>query len=128
MIITLLSILLFILGALGMVLNSYFESDYLAITSIITLVSGLLFSLFCLITILTVNIGRENDYNKMELRREVIIYRLEKDENNYILLSNEINEFNDIILTTKYYKDNLWVNWFFNPLLAELDIITVEDY
>ena len=128
MIITLLSILLFILGALGMVLNSYFESDYLAITSMITLVSGLLFSLFCLITILTVNIGRENDYNKMELRREVIIYRLEKDENNYILLSNEINEFNDIILTTKYYKDNLWVNWFFNPLLAELDIITVEDY
>ena len=145
MIITLLLILLFVLGALGMALFSYFHSkysyvyknsklvsffasDYLAITSIITLASGLVFSLFCLILILKVNIGRENDYKKMELRREVIIYRLEQDENNYILLSDEINEFNDIILTAKYYKDNLWFNWFINPLIAELDIITVGDY
>lgn len=144
MIITLLSILLFVLGAIGVGLNSYFEnkssyykssklesfftSKFLVIPSIISFASGLVLSIICLVLYLNANIGRENNYNKMALRREVIVYRLEKDKNNYILLSDEINEFNDIILTTKYYKDNLWFNWFFNPLIAELDIITVGDY
>lgn len=47
-------------------------------------------------------------------------------EHEKCLTLTNIKSYNDKIRESRYYKDNLWLSWFYNDLLAELPIIEYE--
>lgn len=94
-------------------------------------IAALLFPLFvCLVAIANAQIGRGLDYEKKLHERNMLVYRLEQaeEDNNiveYSELYNDIVKYNNSIRKVKKWGNNPWLNWFHNPLLANLDYIDV---
>jgi hypothetical protein len=127
MLIIIILVAVIILGAVLNLLDRWHES-IVGMLSVV-LATGIL--LGCTIVIMTVQIPAENDYQKMLYEKEVLEYRIENEENNIVgneLLYNDIVEFNNALRDEKYYADNLWVNWFHNAKIAEIDYIEIPGY
>lgn len=77
----------------------------------------------------------EADYQKMLLRKEVIEFRIEHEDNVVIPYENgsdnlydAISKFNNEILDTRTYKDNWFIGVFYNYKIATIDYIDLGDY
>lgn len=86
--------------------------------------------LICLVIIALTQIPRQIVYEEHLYNKEMLEYRLEHRDENIVgneMLYKEITEFNNDLRCHKHYADNLWVNWFNNQLIAEIDYIEVGD-
>ena len=77
----------------------------------------------------------EADYQKMLLRKEVIEFRIEHEDNIVIPYENgsdnlydAISKFNNEILDTRTHKDNWFIGVFYNYKIATIDYIDLGDY
>ena len=128
MIITIIAIALFVIGVVLLIVASNNDWDC-ELTGIG--IGILTFPLLvCLVAITTAQIGREVEYEKKLHERNMLVYRLEQaeEDNNvveYAELYNDIVHYNNSIRKCKVYGNNPWLNWFHNPLLANLDYIEV---
>ena len=75
------------------------------------------------------------DYEKMLLRKEVLEFRIEHEDNVVIPYDNEsdnlydaIKEFNIEILDTRTHKDNWFIGVFYNSKIATIDYIDLGEY
>lgn len=104
----------------------YDSLDYMGVA---TGLIGSIGLLVCLSIIAIVQIPRQIDYENILYEREMLEYRLENQDKNIVgneLLYREITEFNNDLRCYTRYSDNLWINWFHNQLIAEIDYIDIE--
>lgn len=90
-------------------------------------VGGLLSSLI-IITIIQSN--ADVNYQANLERREMLIYRLEHQDDNLVgneLLYQEIRAFNENLREHKKWANNPWVNWFYNEKNATFEYIDYKD-
>ena len=134
MIITLICLALFVIGVVLLIIAVSNDWDDDIIQWFIALPTGiaLVATVVCGVSILTTKVGRNIEYEKKLHERNMLVYRLEQaeEDNNiveYAELYNDIVCFNNSIRKTKAWHDNPWVNWFYNPLLADLEYIEVTD-
>ncbi len=80
--------------------------------------------LICALVALIVGCQRQVKYQQHLLTYQVMSARLEEvDSNNYYLFVDEINDYNNAILSDRYWSDNLWVNWYHNGKIKDLPLI-----
>lgn len=120
MLITLFFVLLIILGVV--LINKCYD-DFLGS---IAFGAGIIGIILCLLIIAVVQIPKQAKYEKAVMRREMLEYRLEHKEDEQSgneLLYSDILQFNQNLYSAKKWSKNLWVNWFWNEKIAELDYI-----
>ena len=69
------------------------------------------------------------DYQNAVCEREIIVYRIENQDNNIIgneLLYKDIVEFNNKIRTIKNGANNKWINWYYNEDIATIEFIEYQ--
>lgn len=77
-----------------------------------------------------VQVNKDIDYQNALHDREVLVYRLEHQEENLVgneLLYAEIVDFNNRLRFEKKWANNLWVGVFNNELIADLDYIEYKE-
>lgn len=124
MLIIIILVAVILLGVILLLLDKWNES----ISGFLCTILGTGVLLGCVICIMTVQIPAENDYQKMLYEKEVLEYRIENEDSNIVgneLLYNDIVEFNNELRNEKYYANNLWVNWFHNAKIADIDYIEI---
>lgn len=102
--------------------------DGLNVLAGLSLAFGIVGIIFCIPIISVVQINRQIDYEECLYEKEVLEYRLEYKDEIVVgneLLYQEITDFNNKLRVTKRYANNLWVNWFFNQLIADIDYIDI---
>ena len=124
-------ILLFVLFVGAITLTSWADYEgwdgvgvFGGVLSILFLFGFLFFGVCAIFT--QVNVKPE--YEAMVQERKVIEYRLYKEDD---ITGNDdlyscIVAFNSKVVESRTMKDNLFVNWFYNPLLADLELIEVK--
>lgn len=93
------------------------------------LVLGTIGVVTSLVIICCTQIPKNLHYEKALYEREMLVYRLENQDENIVgneLLYREITDFNNDLRSEKKLADNLWVNWFINEKIATIDYIEVE--
>jgi hypothetical protein len=96
----------------------------------ICIVLGGFLLLICLVMIPVAQIPKEADYQATLNEKEVLEYRLENQEDNVLensILYNDIVEFNNKVIMHKVNSNNLWINWFYNKKLGQIDTIEVKE-
>lgn len=118
----LITIFFVLLIVLGFILADKFISDF----CIPVLVVGIVGTILCVVAIACVQIPKQSKFEKAVMRREMLEYRLEHKEDDRAgneLLYSDILKFNQDLYSAKKWSKNLWVNWFWNEKIAELDYI-----
>lgn len=86
----------------------------------------------CLICIMCAQVKPEMTYNSLVMERDLLVYRLENDDDLVLTERTELYEdvkyFNDKLLNNKTWYDNPWWNWFYNPLIHEIEYIDINDF
>lgn len=132
MIITLIALICFIVGIILFVVDNKFAiTPYGSLSSfgLFLLVFGIVILLSCGGMILDMNIGKDIDYQNMLEKRELIEYRIEDKDRNFVSdgkLYNDIVEFNNSLRKVKKGANSSWTNWFYNDDIATIDYIEVE--
>lgn len=131
MIITLIALICLIVGIILFVID-----DKFAITYDLPSMFGLYLSefsivilLFCGAMILGMNACKDIDYQNMLDERELIEYRIEDKDRDFIgdgKLYNDIVDFNNSLRKVKEGVNNPWTNWFYNDKIATIDYIEME--
>lgn len=107
--------------------NSWMDwAEILGITCVVVGAAALISSL---VIILCVQINKDVNYQNNLERREVLVYRLEHQDDNLVgneLLYQEIREFNEDLRYHKKWANNPWLNWFYNEKNATLDYIRLQ--
>jgi hypothetical protein len=119
-------------------LKNYYELSLgsACIVSILTIMLTLL-----LIIIAAVQIPRDIDFEKTKLEREMIIIKLDRiydESNDDNIISGDLGsledayrdalEYNKSIISHRYWKENIWLGWFWNPYIGELETIDLSRY
>ena len=133
MLIVIISIVLLLIGILGLIAynNDWFDIRYNADFvefAYIFLICIFGFALAVEIPIvLAEQIPAQKNYEKFLIEKEMLEYRLENDNlgTGNELLYHDIVEFNQELKDVKYYANNLWTNWFVNGYIAEIDYIDI---
>lgn len=90
-----------------------------------TLFSGMLL-LVALIVLLVVQLTAKKEFEKARYEKEILEYRLETEGlTGNELLYKDVVEFNNSLRDTKYYYNGIWINWFTNKYIAEMDYIKI---
>lgn len=135
MLITILFIAILIIGISMLGIWKYldYKAKYSAPDSlgflgiIISLISFAVLIVFCII-IAVVQITKERDYEQALYEKQIIEYRIEKEDENIVgneLLYNDIVEFNNKLRTSKRYANDIWINWFYNDKIATIEYIEI---
>ena len=133
MIITLIALICLIVGIILFVVDDKFViTSYGSLSSfgLFLFAFGIIVLLSCGAMILDMNIDKDIDYQNMLEKRELIEYRLENKDRNFVSdgkLYNDIVEFNDGIRKVKEGANSPWTNWFYNDDIATIDYIEVEE-
>lgn len=72
---------------------------------------------------------KQKDYEKAIYERQVIEYRLEKQDDNLVgneLLYQDIVNYNNNLRNHKRYSDNFWLNWLYNDKIANIEYIELD--
>lgn len=134
MLIVIITIVLLIIGILGLVA---YNNDWFDIRYQFDFVEFASISLICIFGIslaveipivLAEQIPAQKNYEKFLIEKEMLEYRLENDNLGIgnELLYHDIVEFNQELKDVKYYANNPWTNWFVNGYIAEIDYIELE--
>jgi high-affinity nickel permease len=95
--------------------------------AISTLFSGMLF-VVASIVLLVVQTTAKKEFEKVKYEKEVLEYRLETEGlSGNEFLYKDIVEFNNSLRDTKYYYNGIWINWFTNKYIAEMDYIEIHN-
>ena len=86
----------------------------------------------CLICTMCAQIKPEMTYNSLVMERDLLVYRLENDDDLVLTERTELYEdvkyFNDKLLNNKTWYDNPWWNWFYNQKIHEIEYIDINDF
>lgn len=86
----------------------------------------------CLICIMCAQVKPEMEYNSVVMERDLLVYRLENDDDLVLTERTELYEdvkyFNDKLLNNKTWYDNPWWNWFYNQKIHEIEYININDF
>ena len=86
----------------------------------------------CLFVIMGAQIKPEMNYKSVVMERDLLVYRLENDDDlvltERVELYEDVKCFNDRLLDNKTWYDSPWWNWFHNPLIHEIDYININDF
>lgn len=134
MLIVIISIVLLIIGILGLIAynNDWFDIrynfDFVEFVSIILICIFGFALIFEIPIVLAEQIPAQKNYEKFLIEKEMLEYRLENDNLGIgnELLYKDIVEFNQELKDIKYYANNPWTNWFVNGYIAEIDYIEIE--
>lgn len=80
--------------------------------------------------IIAIQTKKNAEYQSALYEKEVIEYRIENIDNNTVgneLLYNDIVQYNNNLRKAKMFSNNLWINWFVNDKLAEIDYIEYKE-
>lgn len=105
------------------------KSDFCLVFGIINSVIGTIGLIFCLCFILGNQINKNLTYEERIYEKYILEYRLEHKNEDIVgneMLYNDIVKFNNSLRFSKKYKDSLWLNWFINEQVANIDYIEVE--
>lgn len=126
MLLTLLFAVLFIVSLVLYIKSAtdWFFDDWLEIILIIIATFSGIVLFICSLIIMTVQIPSQIDYEKALYEREQLIEQYE-DGNQYAY--DSIIEFDKELRDTKYWGDNLWLNWFYNQKIIDgVDYISYD--
>lgn len=104
-------------------------SDGLTMTSVIFSALSFAGLITCIVYMLSAQIPKQRDYEQVLCEKQVLEYRLEKQEDNLTgneLLYRDIVELNNRIMVNKRYSDNFWIGLFYNDKIATIDYIEIE--
>lgn len=92
------------------------------------LFAGLAFGIVAIAT----QVRKPFEYLDKVQERAIIVYRVENETDGSIITQNPqvydaILQFNKDVIFAQTYHDNIWIGWFVNDKLAELDPITLGD-
>ena len=126
MLIVILSIIALAIGIAFLIYYNHSYGDWpLAIGLPLAFTGGV--ALICsLVIICCVHIPKDANYENNAERREMLVYRLEHQEEGLVgneLLYQEIRDFNEDLRYHKKYCDSPWLGWFFNERNATFDYI-----
>lgn len=131
MLIVIISIVLLLIGILGLIgCHNYwfdcFEDGIVFISIMFVILFGVSLAVEIPI-VLAEQIPSQKNYEKFLMEKEMLEYRLENDNlgTGNELLYHDIVEFNQELKDVKYYANNLWTNWFVNGYIAEIDYIDI---
>lgn len=105
------------------------DNPIIAIFGFIFIIIGSCGLIFSLIIISIVQIPKEIDYEKCLNEKRILEYRLENQKENVFensLLYNEIINFNNELTTHKVCCSDLWLSWFGNEKIANIEYIKLE--
>ena len=74
-------------------------------------------------------IPKEKHYQQALYEKQVIEYRLEKQDDNLVgneLLYQDIVNYNNNLRDHKRYSDNFWLNWLYNDKIATIEYIELD--
>ena len=74
-------------------------------------------------------IHKEENYTQAIYKRQVIEYRLEKQDENLVgneLLFEDIVSYNNMLRQHKRFSNNCWLNWFYNDKIATIEYIELD--
>ena len=120
--------LLIVLGFLCWVLDREFCEDWLFAAKIFCLgIGGTM--LFILLIVMGSN--RANEY-VMTKKEDYTTYVLALEScdtmNDYMMIANKINYYNDVVEQHRKMRNNEMTNWLFSPRIAEMPLIVVPDF
>lgn len=105
------------------------DNPIIAILGYIFIIIGSCGLFFSLVIISIVQIPKEINYEKCLNEKQILEYRLENQKENVFensLLYNEIINFNNKLTTHKVCCSDLWLNWFGNEKIADIEYIKLE--
>lgn len=123
------AVLLAIFITLWILGEVFWWSDGLTITSVGFSSLSFLGLIVCIVVMLSVQIPKQKDYEQVLYEKQVLEYRLEKQEDDLTgneLLYRDIVELNNRIMVNKRYSDNFWIGLFYNDKIATIDYIEIE--
>lgn len=130
----LLTILGFVLLAIGILYIIFFDSDgWIDLIGFFSLFFGAVLSIVCSIMIIDTQLYKNILYQNMLERKTAIEYRLEQIENNdKNVMTNggvyeDILEYNKEIRSAKKWAKNPWTSWFYIQEIADLDYIPLPN-
>lgn len=126
MLITIISIIVFVVGIGFLVWASKSDFDWLEYVGVPISLVGMVGILVCVILIGLVQPTKQIDCEKMLYKKEVLEYRVEHQEDNIVgneLLYQDIIEFNNQLRNDKRLANNIWTNWFANDLVAAIEYV-----
>lgn len=105
------------------------NNPIIAIFGAIFIIIGSCGLFISLLIISIVQIPKEINYEKCLNEKQILEYRLENQKENVFensLLCNEIINFNNKLTTHKVCCSDLWINWFGNEKIADIEYIKLE--
>lgn len=131
MIILFLSLLILIVGIIIVTICSKKDitSDIRFVGDVLVIL-GVVISFTLGTVIIAVQTTKDIGYESALYEKEVIEYRIENIYNNVVgneLLYNDIVKYNNNLRKAKMLSNNLWINWFVNDKLAEIDYIEYKE-
>lgn len=96
------------------------------VTSVCMMIVGGILAVIAICYSISIQIGKDIEYQNMLYKKEVIEYRIEQIDENVVgneLLYGDIVGFNNALRTTKKWANNPWTNLFWNDMVAEIDYI-----
>jgi phosphate/sulfate permease len=118
--------------AVGIILVVVGEADYYDDTKVILgtilipLAGVMIFGM--LIGLIVTQVTKQNDYEKVLMEREALVYQLENEDKKDVFLYSNIINFNAKIKDAKVYNANFWFNGgLLNEKIAEIDYIEIPN-
>lgn len=118
---------LVIIGFILIHLRNYQNKMWFAIVTDCLIAFGLIGMLASGVVAIITQSMAEANYQKTVYKKEVLEYRLENsdDLSGNELLYKDIIDFNNELRGEKIYSQSLWVNWYQNEKIAEMDYIDI---
>lgn len=85
--------------------------------------------IICGCLLIPVQAKKQENYEKTVMERDMLEYRIKNYDDNLTgneLLYSDILSYNQKVYVNKKWSQNLWVNWFWNEKIAELDYIDID--
>ncbi|MFW6029236.1 MAG: hypothetical protein ACOCRO_03180 [Halanaerobiales bacterium] len=90
-----------------------------------------------LIIIADVQITKVPEYETLEMRKEIIEEKIDRIENHEDGIVNgdfgsladtydKAEDINSDIIKARYWSDNIWLNWYYNDLIADMELIDTK--
>lgn len=119
---------LVVVGILFWILDKTHGEDWMFMVKLICLPVG---CAMLLILLLIMGTNRA-DQNIVDMEKNYIIYTLALEScdsvNEYMVVANEINTYNDTVEQHRKMHKNEMTNWLFSPEIAEMPLIVVPDF
>ena len=122
---------LLVIAIIGLMIAPHLDETFLPVIAIVSTIL-----VFMILIILIVQVPAKIDSQRLEVDKHIVeiqLRRINEGESQDYLLKGDFGSLEDVyrlgrkinkqILSSRYWRENIWFNWFNNPYYGDIELI-----